>query len=461
MELIKHKKLLFTFAIFLLTIKLSISIIYEQNPEDNLFDEYYGKTTTKRRMSSKNNDYGTFEKMFPKKPTSTFDFLYQSFLNRLNAYFYSFNDYFDGFYFILSKYKYLFRRYSSNKIINETYTNKPKYEKYFNKEESKNKKYSRRLSEKKMGQTNNDNFNKSKKIKIRESYEYNNTDLYNMTTCPTSPDLKVYYYYYFCDGIKVSKSTYEEKISKGEKCEFYNNTQKLCFCPIHYSSCQLKSESRIRCMAKEIIVNNNINLTKYYDTFYEEYFKTPILDYFEKIFNFSIKLKCGMPISDSVTGSDINFYLSNANDENAEFDIISTMDNDTEYKKQYTKEEVMNNKTHILDYYLKKKNLVMYQKPKLNLTFSIIDQQWVIPYRIKSFEIKDDLVEDLLSGEKSFNFTIDILDLIDNGVGVGPFSSKNLSYPYFDKGDMHFFEIDFKEEEKQMRFYAYRGEIKK
>ena len=27
-----------------------------------------------------------------------------------------------------------------------------------------------------MGQTNNDNFNKSKKIKIRESYEYNNTD---------------------------------------------------------------------------------------------------------------------------------------------------------------------------------------------------------------------------------------------------------------------------------------------
>ena len=103
----------------------------------------------------------------------------------------------------------------------------------------------------------------------------------------------------------------------------------------------------------------------------------------------------------------------------------------------------------------------MYQKPKLNLTFSIIDQQWVIPYRIKSFEIKDDLVEDLLSGEKSFNFTIDILDLIDNGVGVGPFSSKNLSYPYFDKGDMHFFEIDFKEEERQMRFYSYRGEIKK
>ena len=108
-------------------------------------------------------------------------------------------------------------------------------------------------------------------------------------------------------------------------------------------------------MAKEIIVNNNINLTKYYDTFYEEYFKTPILDYFEKIFNFSIKLKCGMPISDSVTGSDINFYLSNAGDGNAEFDIISTMDNNTEYKKLYTKEEVMNNKTQILDYYLKKK----------------------------------------------------------------------------------------------------------
>ena len=95
--------------------------------------------------------------------------------------------------------------------------------KILTKKKSKNKKYNRRLSEK-MSQINNDNFNKSKKINIRDNYEYNNTDLYNCTTCPTSTDLKVYYYYYFCDGEKVSKSTYEEKISKGEKCEFYNNT---------------------------------------------------------------------------------------------------------------------------------------------------------------------------------------------------------------------------------------------
>ena len=217
-------------------------------------------------------------------------------------------------------------------------------------------------------------------------------------------------------------------------------------------------------MAKEVIVNNEINLTQYYDTFYEEFFKTPILDNENKIFDFSVKLKCGMPISDEVTGGKNNFYLSSDND-TSDFDIIKTIyrdDDDIEIDgKQYTKEELKNREINILKYFIKKKNLVMFMKPQLSLKFSLIDQQWILPYRIKTYVIDEYLIEDFLSGVKSFNFTVDLNDIIENELGVGPFSKKNISYPYFDKGDMHFFEFDIEEKEKQLRFYPVRGEIKK
>ena len=456
MNLVKGKNQIIILIIVFLTIKLSNAKIYEDSQEDEIYKSYYGKTSN-RKMTKKNNNYYNNEYDFPEKPTSAFDFLYKSFLKRLNAYFDSYKDYFDGIKYILSNFKYLFRRYSGNKIINKTLynINKPKYEHLFREEEKiQKKRYHRHLDEK--------SYSKSGKIDLSQSYEYNDTDLYNSTTCPTSPNLKVYSYYYFCNGEKVSREVYEEKTKQGEECEFYNNTKKLCFCPIHYTSCSPKDESTIKCMVKEIIVNDDINLTKYYDTFYEEYLKTPILENEKKIFNFSLKLKCGMLAKDEVTGSDANFYLSNSDDENADFDIISTMDdNNTEYEKQYTKEEVMNNRTKILNYFIKKKNLVMYKKPDLNLTFSIIDQLWIVPFRIKKYKIEDDLVEGLLSGTKSFNFTVDMNDIIENELGTGPFSTKNISYPYFNKGDMHFFEIEFEEKESQVKLFAYRGEIKK
>jgi hypothetical protein len=457
MNLVKGKNQIIILIIVFLTIKLSISKIYEDSQEDEIYKSYYQKTSKRKMTKKSNNYYNNDEYDFPEKPTSAFDFLYKSFLKRLSAYYDSYNDYFDGINYIFSNFKYLFRRYSGNKIINKTLTNinKPKYEHLFKEEEKiPKKRYHRHLDEKHNSQTN--------KIKLSGSYEYNNTDFYNSTTCPTSPNLKVYYYNYFCNGEKVSREEYEAKTSQGEDCEFYNNTQKLCFCPIHYSSCSFKDESRIKCMVKEIIVNNDINLTKYYDTFYEEYLKTPILENEKKIFNFSLKLKCGMLVKDEVTGSNANFYLSNSDDEKADFDIISTMNNNnTEYEKQYTKEEVMNERSKILDYFIKKKNLVMFKKPDLNLTFSIIDQLWIAPFRIKKYKIEDDLVEDLLSGTKSFNFTVDMNDIIENELGTGPFSTKNISYPYFEKGDMHFFEIEFEEKERQVRLFAYRGEIKK
>ena len=72
----------------------------------------------------------------------------------------------------------------------------------------------------------------------------------------------------------------------------------------------------------------------------------------------------------------------------------------------------------------------MFKKSKLNLTFSIIDQQWISPYRIQNFTIEEDAIEDLLSGKASFNFTIDLNNLIKNGIGAGPFKDKNKDLLY-------------------------------
>ena len=458
MKITKINNIFFILLIFLFTNQFIVSKIYQDISSDYDID-YMENTNRKKIYSQKYGPKSKFQKKqsnfydneFNERPTSTFDFLWIYFKNRVYSYFDSFNDYFDGLEFILSKYKYLFRRYSSHKIINKTLSHSSKVN--YGKDFSKNKKYVRHLEE------NKRTF--KLKLKQNQSYPYNNTNLYNNYTCATSPNLKVFYYYYFCNGKKVSKSTYERKISQGENCEFYNNTMKLCFCPIHYSSCKLRSQSRIRCMSKEVLVNNDINLTKNYDTFYDEFFKSPILDNDKKIFNFSVKLKCGMAISDSITGSNTNFYLSNANDENADFDIISTVYNNTYNGTQYTKEEVMNNTNNILEYFIKRQNLVIYLKPKIYLSFSIIDQQWALPYKIKYYEISEDLIDDIFSGNRYFNFTVDLNDIIKNQVGVGPFSTKDFPYPYFDKGDIYFFEINMEDKEKQVYFYPFRGEIKK
>ena len=121
----------------------------------------------------------------------------------------------------------------------------------------------------------------------------------------------------------------------------------------------------------------------------------------------------------------------------------------------------MNNTNNILHYFIKKQNLVMYLKPKISMSFSLIDQQWALPYKIKYYEISEDLIEDIFSGNRYFNFTVDINDIIKNQVGVGPFSTQNFTYPYFDKGDIYFFEINMEDKEKQVNFYPFRGEIKK
>ena len=153
-------------------------------------------------------------------------------------------------------------------------------------------------------------------------------------------------------------------------------------------------------MTNKLWVNNEIELTTYYDTFNDEHIKMPILDNNKKIFQFSLNVKCGLELDDKITGSNMNFYLYNADDNFPDFDVISTEYHGAVFNgTQYTKEEVMDNTTKILDYFIKKKNLIIEKKTNIYIKFNIIDQMWAVPYRYKYYEIPQEQNEDFLSGK--------------------------------------------------------------
>ena len=458
--------------IILLIPKLCVMKLYKEDSEDN-FDYYYNKYLnnaneyyTNNQKNNKNKideyNYEIDEDNF-QTPSSKIEFFVTYIKNRVKAYFYDFHEYYESLKFVLSKYKYLFRRFFSNKILNYTIINK-KYN-IDNNEDSNdliNHKFQRRLEQNIKKKMTNNKLDKE----LEGSYPYNNTNLYDKLNCPVIPDLKVYYYYYFCDKIRVSKKEYLNRTSHGEQCEFYNNTQKICFCPIHYSYCQFRTASKLKCMTNKLLANNEIELTTYYDTFNDEHIKMPILDNNKKIFEFSLNVKCGLELDDKITGSNMNFYLYNADDNFPDFDVISTEYHGAVFNgTQYTKEEVMDNTTNILDYFIKKKNLIIEKKTNIYIKFNIIDQMWAVPYRYKYYEIPQEQIEDFLSGKINFNFTVDINDLIKNEEGEGPFmklESNKVKYPYFDKSDLYYFEIELVDNDYyQIRFVPFRGEIKK
>ena len=442
--------------------------LYREDPSD-IFDDYYTQNSPKENKNfnnkygkknvNHNEEYNDYDTDDFKEPASKLEYFVTYIKNRIKSYFYEYEEYYEGLKYILSKYKYLFRRFSKKRIINQTLS---KRNNAYNKKDDLVKHKTQRKLEQRFNKITT---SKNLEENLNQSYPYNNSDLYNRMRCSTIPDLKVYYYYYFCDNKKVSKEEYINRTSQGEICEFYNNTQKICFCPINYVYCRFRTRSKLKCMTKELIVNNKFDLTKNYDTFNDEHTKIPILDNDKKIFDFSLRLKCGMELDDSISGSDINFYLNNYNDKFADFDVISTeYHNTTDNGTQYTKEQIMNTSTKVLDYFIKRKNLVMFRNTSLLLNFSIIDQMWAVPFRKKVYEIKEDMIEGILSGEKSFNFTVDLNDLIENGEGEGPFKKdeNKFEYPRFDKGDLHFFEIELIDLiNEQIRFVPFRGEIKK
>ena len=459
--------------LILLIPKLCVMKLYKENQEDNLEyyyskfsyneNEYYNNKQKNKKYNIDEYNYEIDEDNF-QKPASKLEFFITYIKNRVKAYFYDFLEYYEALKFVLSKYKLLFKRFSPNKILNYTIINK-KYNIDINNDDSNdliNHKFQRKLEQKTKRKITNNKLDDT----LEGSYPYNNTDLYDKIFCQIIPDLKVYYYYYFCDKIRVSKKEYLNRTAQGEQCEFYNNTQKICFCPIHYSYCQMRTTSKLKCISNKLLVNNEVELTTYYDTFNDEHIKIPILNNDKKIFEFSINVKCGMELDDELTGSNMNFYLYNFDDNYPDFDIISTEYHQTVLNgTQYTKEEVLDNSTKILDYFIKKKNLIIEKKTHIYIKFNIIDQMWAVPYRYKYYEIPQEQIEDFLSGKINYKFTVDINDLIKNADGEGPFMKLENSkekYPYFDKGDLYYFEIELVDTDyKQIRFVPFRGEIKK
>ena len=470
MKCSKHN--FFHLFLILLIPKLCVLKIYKEDEEEYL-DNYYNKYSNNeneyyynRHKNNKNEfdkyNYDYIEDNF-QQPASKFEFFISYIKNRVNAYFYDFYEYVDELKFVLSKYSLLFRGFYNKKVLNYTISN-IKYPIENNIDDDNDlisHKKNRKLEQNIKRKINTSNLEKN----FEASYPYNNTDLYDKINCPTVPDLKVFYYYYFCDNMRVTKEEYINRTSYGEECKFYNNTQKICFCPIHYTNCQFRTISKLKCMVNHLTVNNEFDLTKYYDTFNDEHIKIPILNNNKKIFEFSLNVKCGFELDDEISGSDMNFYLFNADENYPDFDIISTEYHDTiENGTQYTKDEVLDNTNNILEYFIKRKNLILEKKTKLIIKFSLIDQMWALPYRYKIYEIEPDEVEDFLSGKSNFKFTVDINDIIKNEEGEGPFMKieENTKYPFFDKSDIHFFEIELIDEEyNQIRFVPFRGEIKK
>lgn len=455
------------YIIFLIP-KFCILKLYKENLLDE-FDNYYNENSKEEnnnyhgKYRYNKNIFGKFEDYNDdnfQKPASRFEYIITYIKNGVSNYFTRFGEYFDDFKYMISKYKILFRRFSGNKNTNQTLLNK-KYNNHKNYIDLMDYKIPRKLKEENRWKINN----KKLEDNLNQSYPYNNTDLYNLLSCNLVPDLKVYYYHYFCNNSRVSKEEYLNRTLHGEFCEFYNNTQRICFCPVHFTSCRFGSKSKLKCMTKKLMVNNQIDLTKYYDTFNDEHTRIPILNNEKKIYNFSINVKCGLELDDSISGSNANFYLLNSNDKFLDFDIISTeYHNKTKNATQYKKEEIMDNTTKILDYFIKKKNLVLFFNTSFYLKFNLIDQMWAIPYRTKFYEIKENILEDFLSGKTCFNFTVDINDILKNEDGEGPFSKteNDFKYPYFDKGDIHFFEIEIVDVKySQIKFMPFRGEIKK
>ena len=225
------KKNLFLLFIIILLSKLCYMKIYNENISD-IFDNYYEDDSYKskkyyynkyRNNNDNSDEFIDYEDDF-EKPKSTFEFLITYIKNRFLSYFYNFEEYFTGLKFVLSKYKFLFRRFLNKEIINKTLSNKYSEAKKIKTDDLMNYKASRKLEQ-----------IYPEKIIIKNiiealntpSFPYNNSDLYNKTNCPTFPDLKVNYYHYFCDKKRVSKEEYLNRTSKGELCEFYNNTQKI------------------------------------------------------------------------------------------------------------------------------------------------------------------------------------------------------------------------------------------
>lgn len=286
----------------------------------------------------------------------------------------------------------------------------------------------------------------------------NNTDTYNYTTCNTEPNVKAQYYTYICNEYEVNKTVYDIlKEDEKNQCEMYNNTVKLCFCPVTTSYC--RGTMKIYCDINALSVNDNkYNLTENRNTFYHEYFNEISLPLSEQNFTFNISIRCGTAeVSPENRGK--NFYISCPPD--GDFEVLSIVYKD-DYKgekKQYTREQLKEGNEKVLDYYIYNDKIIAYQNVTLQLSFTVYDLLWVLPKYQKIFEISDELTKQFLEGEGSFQFTVDIQELLKQEP-IEEVLKDAKKYKQMDKGDLLFYEIRLKDiEEDNVDFFSFRGDI--
>lgn len=286
---------------------------------------------------------------------------------------------------------------------------------------------------------------------------FNNSDYYDSMYCTSDINLKANYYLYFCNNNQVNKTTFTN-LSKdsNNKCDFTVNIVKLCLCPVTYKNC-LRESPEVMCIINQLTVNNNkYNLTKFKNTFYNEYLKDESLPLSESPFNYTISLKCGAPNSPS--NNQLNFYLSSPKD--SHFEILSThyTSKYTGDKKNLTLQDIENPKNELLHYFIDKPSFKVYDNMTLELTLSIYDMQWLLPMKQTKFTIPQEQAKKLLSGEQSFEFEIDYRKLLESESNDDVF--KGNKYPYMRNGDLSYYEIKISDvENSNLVFFSYRGDV--
>ena len=438
------------FSIFI----LMILIINIHSKISNICIDSKNNCMKKNRKKEKEKMH--HENLNFQKPT-ILDFLYQSLYNRFVQATSSYYKYIDGFKYICKNFYNLYYSYIHKDDIQlNQFRNlfDDEEEEYI--EENKNKKENKK---KKIKENENEKINREILLRDLQSFAYNQTNFYNNFKCIiNSPNLKVYHKLYFCNQTKVSFEDYQKYYTDdSSKCEYYINMIKVCFCPITYKNCFSKEASSLFCKIKSLTANNNeYDLLKGRDKFYYEYMNRTLLPLSKKKFIFNLTLSCYNPIE-----TQDNFYLSTDVDKYGEIEIISTEydNNDTiSDKKQYNIEDINNRTNNILKYFYRDENFIFYDPFQLQLSFTIYEMNWIMPFRTYIYDIPFEKAKKFLNGEPLI-FEIDLDKLIKNTDGVDEIF-KDKKYKAFLEGDIYFYEIKIVDKlYEQIIFYNYHGEI--
>ena len=387
------------------------------------------------------------EEILNNQNPSTLNFLYNALYNRFKSSTSIYNKYLNGFTHLLNTmYKIYYEYIHKDDLKVEDFRNLIEENNDFDEE------------------TNNlfeDNENEeSENFKFRDlsNYPFNNSDLYETQKCLTTPDIKAKSYMFYCNDSRVSYNKYEQLSNdSSQKCEFYINTIKVCFCPVNYYKCDKKNVKQLFCKINNLTANNNeYDLLKERDTFYYEYSNRIIIPYSKKKYKFHINLLCGNPKTNGRIKD--NFYLSTDIDPLSYIKLLSIENKEKLKNQSITVDDLKDKKLEILDYYYKDKNFVLYDNVSLVLSFTIYEMQWLIPYKTTTINITSEEGKKLLSGE-TFTFEIDFDNMKKNNDLNEIFTNKK--YKAFNEGDLYYYEIKIYDKYDNILFFDFQGEIDK